>query len=83
MAIRFENSGDGGFLLDAKGYGCPHVQIYTDKALKQMRVGDVLTVIFDNPASGESISFMCETAGDDLIERNTQGGTFVWKIRKG
>jgi hypothetical protein len=26
---------------------------------------------------------MCESEGNDLLERNGEGGTFTWKIRKG
>lgn len=80
--IRFDKQADGGYLLDVKGYGCPHVQIYTEKALKKLVSGEELSVVFDNPSSGESISFMCMLDGHSLLERKDEGGTFAWRIRK-
>ena len=83
MAVKFEQSGDGQYLLDVTNYVCPHPQMYTKKALAKMASGDVLTLVFDNPSSGESIISMCESSGDDIFERADGSGTFTWKIRKG
>jgi len=35
MAMKFEKK-NGGYLLDVQGYVCPHPQLYTKKALKNM-----------------------------------------------
>lgn len=83
MAVKFEQSGEGQFLLDVRSYVCPHPQMYTKKALQKLKSGDVLTLVFDNPSSGESIMSMCEAEGNDLFDRKDEGGTFTWKIRKG
>lgn len=83
MAVKFEELGDGQFQLDVCGYSCPHPQMYTKKALQKMSGGDVLTLIFDNPSSGESIAAMCENDGNELFDREDHNGSFVWKIRKG
>lgn len=80
--INFEKIAQGDYRLDVKGYGCPHVQIYTEKALGKLASGEQLAVIFDNPSSGESISFMCMLAGHQLLERVEDAGTFSWRIRK-
>lgn len=80
--VVFEKSHGGGYRLDVRGYGCPHVQIYAEKALKKLTSGEELSVIFDNPSSGESISFMCTLEGHALLERNDSGGTFAWRLRK-
>lgn len=80
--VVFEEIEDGNFKLDVRGYGCPHVQIYTEKALKKIDGGKVLTVVFDNPSSGESITYLCTASGDDLFVRNEESGTFTWSIRK-
>jgi len=82
MGFKLERIDVGNYLLDITGYGCPHVQIYTDRALREIASGEVLTVRFDNPSSGESILFMCETEGYELLARDKQGGTFTWKIGK-
>lgn len=83
MAMKFEKSGDGEYMLNVTGYSCPHPQMYTKKALQKIESGSVLTLVFDNPSSGESIISMCESDGSELYERNDAGGTFTWKIRKG
>ena len=82
MAVKFEKVSDGAYTLDVTGYSCPHPQVYTKKALGKLAAGDVLTLVFDNPSSGESIMAMCESEGNELFEREDQGGTFRWKIRK-
>ncbi len=83
MAVKFEKSGEGSFMLDVCGFVCPQPQMYTKKALQKLQAGEVLTVIFDNPSSGESIISMCETDGNELFERADMNGTSTWKIRKG
>ena len=83
MAMKFEKSGDGTYMLNVTGYTCPHPQMYTKKAMEKIESGAVLTLMFDNPSSGESIISMCESAGNELFERSDAGGTFTWKIRKG
>jgi len=80
--MKFEKKTDGVFLLDVKGYVCPHPQIYTKKALEKVHSGDILEVVFDNPSSGESIATMCDNTGDEIIARNQEGGQFKWNIRK-
>ncbi len=82
MAVKFEQTGEGMFSLDVRGYSCPHPQMYTKKALQKMQAGDVLTLLFDNPSSGESILAMCESSGNELLERADDGGAFAWKIQK-
>ncbi len=82
MAMSFEQTGTGEWRLDVKGYTCPHPQMYTKKAIQKIASGDVLTLVFDNPSSGESILSMCDNDGNDIIERNEMDGNFVWKIRK-
>lgn len=83
MAIKFEKKSDGMYALDCMGYVCPHPQIYTKKALEKMSDGDVLEVVFDNPSSSESISAMCEASGNEIIEKNSQNGKIIYRIRKG
>jgi tRNA 2-thiouridine synthesizing protein A len=83
MAVKFDKVGDGRYQLDVCGYVCPHPQMYTKKALQKLSAGDELTLIFDNPSSGESILSMCENEGNDVIERDEGDGSFTWKILKG
>lgn len=82
MAMKFEKKGDGLFLLDVKGYVCPHPQIYSKKALEKIKEGDILEVQFDNPSSAESITMMCEQLGMHIIDKKQDGANFTYKIKK-
>ena len=80
--MKFEKKGEGLYALDVCGYVCPHPQLYTKKALEKMKGGDLLDLVFDNASSGESISAMCESIGNEVVEKNTVSGKYSWKIRK-
>ncbi len=82
MAIKFEKKSDGVFSLDCMGYVCPHPQIYTKKALEKLGEGDILEVLFDNPSSSESISAMCDASGNEVIDKITENGKIIYKIKK-
>src|SRR3990167_6267964 len=82
VAMKFEKKAEGRFLLDVCGYVCPHPQLYTKKALEKMKEGELLELVFDNASSGESISAMCDSVGNEVVEKNTEGGKYTWKIRK-
>lgn len=79
--VVFEKN-DTGYLLDVRGYGCPHVQIYAEKAIAKIEPQTQLTIVFDNPSSGESISYICNAGNHDLLHRDETNGTFTWQIRK-
>ena len=82
MAMKFEKRAEGEFFLDVSGYVCPHPQLYTKKALEKMRGGDRLEVIFDNPSSAESIAAMCDSTGDEIVQKLAVGWKYKWVIRK-
>lgn len=83
MAAKFEKLGDGAYQLDVQGYVCPHPQLYTKKALEKLKPGDTLQLVFDNPSSGESISAMCESEGNDIVAQTQDvGRSMRWTIRK-
>ncbi len=83
MAAKFEKLGEGSFQLDVQGYVCPHPQIYTKKALEKLKTGDTLQLVFDNPSSVESISAMCQSEGNDIVDQTQDAGsTMRWTIRK-
>ncbi|MFA6310493.1 MAG: sulfurtransferase TusA family protein [Sterolibacterium sp.] len=84
MAVKFEKTGEGIYLLDVQGYVCPHPQMYTKKGMEKLKPGDVLELVFDNPSSGESIAAMCQADGNQIIaqEKETGKSTMRWRIRK-
>lgn len=80
--MKFEKKSEGLYALDVCGYVCPHPQLYTKKALEKMKQGDLLELVFDNASSGESISAMCESKGNEVVEKITDSGKYSWKIKK-
>jgi len=80
--MKFEKKTEGLYALDVCGYVCPHPQLYTKKALEKMKGGELLELVFDNASSGESIAAMCDSNGNEVVEKNTQSGKYTWKIRK-
>jgi len=82
MPMKFEKTTEGQYSLDVKGYVCPHPQLYTKSALSKMKPGETLKLLFDNASSGESIASMCDKEGDEILEQATDGGSFVWTIKK-
>ncbi|MBI4824650.1 MAG: sulfurtransferase TusA family protein [Nitrospirae bacterium] len=83
MAVKFEKTGEGTYMLDVCGFVCPHPQIYTKKSLEKMKEGEVVEVIFDNPSSAETITQMCEQVGNEVVDKRQEGGKFYYKIKKG
>lgn len=82
MAMKFEKKEGGAYMLDVQGYVCPHPQLYAKKALEKIKSGEVLEIVFDNPSSGESISSMCDSKGDAIIDKKQEGPKSSWKIKK-
>lgn len=80
--MKFEKKSEGLYVLDVCGYVCPHPQLYTKKALEKMNAGEMLELVFDNPSSGESIAAMCDSIGNEVVEKTGHSGKYVWKIRK-
>jgi len=80
--MKFEKKSEGLYVLDVCGYVCPHPQLYTKKALAKMTAGETLELVFDNPSSGESIAAMCDSIGNQIVEKTSQSGKYVWKIKK-
>ena len=81
--VKFEKTGDNTYSLDVCGYVCPHPQLYCKKSLQKMEEGDILTLVFDNPSSKETIIQMVDAQGDEVIEEKTEGGKIYMTIEKG
>jgi tRNA 2-thiouridine synthesizing protein A len=82
FTMKFNKESEGHYTLDVKGYVCPHPQIYTKKALSKLNSGEHLSVVFDNPSSGESIESMIDITGHEIVEKRKDNGQFVWDIQK-
>ncbi len=69
-------------VLDAKGLNCPLPVLKTKKALKDVPVGDCLTVFATDPASSIDIRHFCNTSGHELVESSEAEGVLTFVIRR-
>jgi tRNA 2-thiouridine synthesizing protein A len=83
MAMNLTKKGPGLYVLDVKGYVCPHPQLYTKKVMEKLHTGDRLELVFDNPSSAESISAMCASEGNPILGRKNEGAIYIFEIEKG
>jgi tRNA 2-thiouridine synthesizing protein A len=81
--MKFEKTGDNTYSLDVCGYVCPHPQMYCKKSLQKMEEGDVLSLIFDNPSSKETIIQMIDAQGDEVLSEKVEDGKIYLEIEKG
>lgn len=76
-----EKDGEKGtYILDVRGYVCPHPQLYTLKYLEKMKPGMILEVLVDNPSSVESVTQACNGKGYTILE-TTQPKAGVTQMR--
>ncbi len=69
-------------VLDAKGLNCPLPVLKTRKALKEVPLGELLTVLSTDPASAIDIRHFCNVSGQELIESSEADGVYSFVIRR-
>ncbi len=67
---------------DQLGLYCPEPIFRTRQALEEMRPGEVLEVVADDPATAEDIPRLVRRTGDELIRFYADGGVNHFLIRK-
>ena len=69
--------------LDASGLACPMPIVRTRQAMDDLATGDVLQVISTDRGSLTDIPSWAETLGHTLLDAQSEGGRFVYLIKKG
>ncbi|MBP8286881.1 MAG: sulfurtransferase TusA family protein [Rhodoferax sp.] len=69
--------------FDASGLSCPLPIVKTKKALADMTSGQVLRVISTDPGSVADMAAFAEQTGNALLEQTTEGGKYVFFMKKG
>ncbi|MDP6122253.1 MAG: sulfurtransferase TusA family protein, partial [Rhodospirillales bacterium] len=59
-----------GMTLDTKGMNCPLPILKAKKALKEVPVGEVLTVLATDPGSVQDFQAFCRSTGQDLEDHS-------------
>ena len=68
--------------LDVTGLNCPLPVLRARKALKDVAVGDCLTVLATDPASGIDVRHFCNSSGHQLVDASEADGVFTFVIRR-
>ena len=68
--------------LDATGLFCPEPVFRTKIAIEQMQVGDVLTVLADDPAAEDDISRWVTRNGHELLNLSKNDNVIEFSIKK-
>jgi len=69
-------------ILDTFGLLCPMPIIKTAAKMKELKPGDVLEVLSDDPGIQEDMPAWCITSGNELILLEEQGDEFRAYVRK-
>jgi len=69
-------------VLDTKGLNCPLPVLKTKRALRNVPVGEILTVVATDPASTIDFRHFCATSGHELVDWSEVDGVFTYVIRR-
>jgi len=68
--------------LDCTGLYCPVPIFETRKKIDEIKPGEILKLIADDPASEEDISAWSKTTGNKLLKIDKDGDKFIFYIKK-
>ena len=68
--------------IDVRGLFCPSPVMQTNVELAKMQVGEILTVLADDPASEDDITEFCKTRGHELLELKKNENDLEFTIKK-
>jgi tRNA 2-thiouridine synthesizing protein A len=68
--------------LDCSGLACPMPIIKTKKAMDGLKAGEVLEMTATDPGSVSDVQAWTKKTGNELLDHNEDGKTFVFYIKK-
>jgi len=68
--------------IDCTGLFCPMPIVKTREAMAQMRAGEVLEMLSDDPASEADMKSWAQITGHGLVAVEREGGVFRFLVRK-
>ncbi|HKZ93337.1 MAG TPA: sulfurtransferase TusA family protein [Candidatus Bathyarchaeia archaeon] len=68
--------------LDCLGLFCPEPVFRVRMELDNMKVGETLEVLADDPAAEEDIKSLCKRLEQQILSMNKEGNTLRFVIRK-
>ena len=73
---------ESGKTLDARGLFCPSPVMQTNVELSNMQVGQLLTVLADDPAAEDDISTWARRLGHEIVKMEKNGSEIHFEIKK-
>lgn len=70
-------------LLDASGLSCPMPVVKAAKEMRGLEPGQVLKIVATDRGSVADIPAWAEDTGNELLQSTTEGGRYVFLVRKG
>ena len=69
-------------VIDTKGHNCPIPVLKARRAIRNIEVGDSLTVLATDPASVIDFKHFCDVTGNELVDWSEEDGVFTYVIRR-
>ena len=69
--------------VDTSGLRCPEPVMMLHNALRKVAVGDVVKLIATDPATERDIPRFCRYLGHELMREVSEGGLYLYFIRRG
>ena len=73
---------ESGKKLDVRGMFCPEPMFKTNIELQKMQVGEILTVLTDDPAAEDDISNWARRLGHEVVKMEKNGNEIRFEIKK-
>ena len=73
---------ESGKKLDVRGMFCPSPALQTTVELSKMQVGEILTVLADDPAAEDDISNWARKLGHEVVKMEKNGNEIRFEIKK-
>jgi tRNA 2-thiouridine synthesizing protein A len=69
-------------ILDVKGLYCPEPVLRTERVMRDLPAGEILTVLSTDPAAVIDFPYFCHGAGLELLSVTKEPGLLTFEIRK-
>jgi tRNA 2-thiouridine synthesizing protein A len=70
-------------LVDASGLSCPMPVVKAAKEMRGLQPGQVLKIVATDRGSLADIPAWAEDTGNELLDTQSEGGRYVFLVRKG
>ncbi|MHA1303684.1 MAG: sulfurtransferase TusA family protein [Candidatus Heimdallarchaeaceae archaeon] len=68
--------------LDVKGLSCPLPILKTQKAIKEIDIGEIIEVIVTDPGSVNDFKAWSNSTGHELVDSSQENGVYRYLIKK-